>query len=163
MKKSYTNPTQSKLYALNPPDEFSTLAFRLWYQTQLFKYSKEYNKANKLFRTILSSILDNPESIKHDIFWEMGNYYDEDMDNEEIQFLKDWLIQQIEEEIQDFGEDSIISFKLYDGNSKELYFCIPISLLDPDLAIKALNKATPIQPIIHSRDYNKVNNLKFVH
>jgi hypothetical protein len=140
-------------YALTIPTASSSLLYRLWYKAQILKYAGEYEEANKIFMLVFAELIKNPE-IPHEVFWEMGNLYKGDPTDDEMQGILSWVTTLTRAGV--FGPNkSIISVNVTIDN-RVCYFCIPLPLLDKKTALYALEKATPVPPVIHKRSENSL-------
>jgi hypothetical protein len=144
---------QNSSYALAVPTASSSLLYRLWYKAQILKYAGNYDEANKIFNLVFQEIIKNPE-IPHEVFWEMGNLYKGDPTQEEMNGILSWATTLTRAGV--FGPNkSIISVNITTDN-RVCYFCIPLPLLDKKTALYALEKATPVPPVVHKRNENSL-------
>jgi hypothetical protein len=170
-----TNPSYIPPYAVEHPDENSSLAFRLWYKAQQHKYravndgstdNEEYNKANRDFLLIMTLLMNSPTPVDCQIVWEMGNFYnqyrEEEYTEEELENVKKWVIGLTRFDRLEYNK-SIISLNITEGKHK-YYFCIPLIKMLKHIALYALENAIPVKPILHARKvpikqvFNKINN-----
>jgi hypothetical protein len=113
---------------------------------------------NQTFMDILRKIIADVD-IPAIIFWEMGNFYDvnRNYSDEDLENIKSWAISKIAQD-QLGPNKSLVSLKVF-VQGKHLYFCIPLPLLDRELAVEALSRAKPIQSHSHQRSPERLNSL----
>jgi hypothetical protein len=113
---------------------------------------------NQTFMDILRKVVADVD-IPAIIFWEMGNFYDvnRNYSDEDLENIKSWAMNKIENG-QLGPNKSLVSLKIF-VQGKQLYFCIPLPLLDTELALEALTRARPIQSHLHQRSPERLNSL----
>lgn len=145
--------TSNNGYALTAPSQNSSLLYRHWYRTQILKYNNQYHEANLIFELVLQAIIKDP-NIPHQIFWEMGNLYKGEPSEDEMMGTLNWVKSLTR--ANSFGPNkSIVSINV-NTDSRVCYFCIPLPLLDKKLALYALDRATPVAPVVHRRNENNL-------
>ncbi|MGL4758528.1 MAG: hypothetical protein ACRCXZ_04280 [Patescibacteria group bacterium] len=113
---------------------------------------------NQTFILIIKKILADPDKSAV-LYWEMGNFFDpsKEQNEEDMNKKRLWAIDKIKKD-QLGPNKSLISMNVL-VQGRKLYFCIPLPLLEKEVAIKALEIAQPIPSHNHSRKPEKIQKI----